>query len=67
MKPTKKSPEIESLIDSITPNLLGRKGSIESNMCATCLKPITKFKDKLSEKEYTISGMCQTCQDSIFG
>lgn len=67
MEPTQKTNEIEEFIDSITPNLLGRKGSIEHNMCATCLKPITKFKDKLSEKEYTISGMCQICQDEIFG
>ena len=25
------------------------------------------FRDELSEKEYTISGLCQTCQDGIFG
>jgi hypothetical protein len=25
------------------------------------------FRDKLSAKEYGISGMCQTCQDKIFG
>jgi hypothetical protein len=67
MKPSEKSPELDEFIDQITPNLLGRRGSIESNICATCLKPIGKFKDKLSEKEYTISGMCQVCQDSIFG
>ena len=67
LEPSKKSEEMERFIDSITPNLLGRKGSIESRMCATCSKPVIKFKDKLSEKEYTISGMCQACQDSIFG
>jgi hypothetical protein len=25
------------------------------------------FRDKLSAKEYYISGMCQACQDSVFG
>ena len=29
-------------------------------------KPIGEFRDRLSEKEYTISGMCQSCQDSTF-
>lgn len=31
-----------------------------------CGKPITKFNDELSEKEYGISGLCQACQDRIF-
>ena len=36
--------------------------------CPLCTKPINMedFKDALSKKEFTISGMCQTCQDSIF-
>lgn len=25
------------------------------------------FRDALSEKEYMISGLCQTCQDDVFG
>lgn len=32
-----------------------------------CGKPIGKFDDAVSLKEYTISGLCQECQDSIFG
>ncbi len=46
--------------------------------CATCGKPPTDtgrndcplafmFRDELSAKEYYISGMCQACQDSVFG
>ena len=38
--------------------------------CATCGKtihPNAEFKDPLSAKEFTISGMCQACQDSVFG
>lgn len=25
------------------------------------------FKDELSKREYKISGLCQKCQDSVFG
>lgn len=37
-------------------------------VCPTCCKDMTNedFKDLLSVKEYTISGMCQACQDKVF-
>jgi len=43
--------------------------AIAEKKCPTCFKPINMkdFKDNLSLKEYKISGMCQKCQDSIFG
>lgn len=37
--------------------------------CITCGSGAVKaedFKDDLSRKEFTISGMCQECQDSVF-
>jgi hypothetical protein len=37
------------------------------NTCPTCQKPYMGFVDDLSLKEYKISGMCQSCQDSAFG
>jgi hypothetical protein len=40
---------------------------IENKICPICKKPIGEFKDTLSKKEYTISGMCQECQDKTFG
>jgi len=42
---------------------------IEHGFCPTCQKPIVvgEFRDELSKKEYNISGMCQKCQDSVFG
>ena len=43
------------------------KEDIHAQICPTCNKPVGKFTDILSEKEYSISGMCQKCQDSIFG
>lgn len=44
-------------------------------VCPTCRteinpdkKPLhTLFRDGLSLREYHISGMCQKCQDSVFG
>lgn len=50
--------------------ILGIKGHIKSRVCALCtpIKFVTfdDFRDDLSRKEYTISGMCQQCQDKVF-
>ena len=36
--------------------------------CETCGKTFNiEFRDELSFKEYVISGMCQECQDDVFG
>ena len=64
--PSKKTEEVENLIDSITPNKLGRVGSIKADVCSWCKGPATEFKDPLSKKEYRISGFCQKCQDETF-
>jgi hypothetical protein len=32
-----------------------------------CGEKIGKFKDPLSEKEYGISGLCEKCQEEVFG
>lgn len=32
-----------------------------------CGQPISGFRDALSTSEYRISGLCQACQDSVFG
>lgn len=60
-----KSEEMNDAIKAMTG--IDVNASIENNVCATCGKPVTKFRDPLSEKEFEISGMCQTCQDSIWG
>ena len=41
---------------------------INIGVCPTCSKPIwiASFRDALSRKEYSISGLCQTCQDKVF-
>ena len=40
---------------------------VEAGVCATCAGVVGPFRDDLSCKEYRISGMCQTCQDKVFG
>lgn len=68
--PTKKSAEIEQLLSTILGAIPGaqssREDAIRSDTCATCGGSATDFRDTLSEKEYTISGMCQRCQDDVF-
>ena len=44
-----------------------RHERMAAGVCVICKKPIAGFRDELSEKEYRISGMCQECQDSVFG
>lgn len=39
----------------------------EADHCRACNEPVTGFVDELSEQEYYISGMCQVCQDKIWG
>lgn len=64
-EPTVKSPSIEAELDKLAPH--GRCLSIVANRCATCGETASSFRDELSRREYRISGMCQVCQDSIFG
>ena len=58
-------PNINKLVFSNSPVM---KELIESNKCVQCEKEIKKsdFKDRLAKKEYSISGLCQSCQDKIF-
>ena len=65
MKPTSKSPEIETALKDLTG--IDRVANIEADRCTRCHGPATGFRDALSEKEYTISGFCQKCQDETFG
>ena len=44
-----------------------RRERMAACVCVFCQKPITGFRDALSEKEYQTSGLCQECQDKVFG
>lgn len=41
---------------------------VEQDKCPVCAQPISEigFTDDLSKIEYSISGLCQECQDDIF-
>jgi hypothetical protein len=41
--------------------------NVPKGTCATCGGPAITFKNESSEKEYTVSGMCQQCQDKLNG
>jgi len=67
--PSNKTEEVENALT----NLFGfdRRDSINNNVCIPkpfgCGGPAVKFRDKISEHEYRISGLCQRCQDKAFG
>jgi len=63
--PTEKSPGIESLLTQIAG--ISRQEAARTMVCACCKKPLGKFRDELSQREWAISGMCQKCQDEVFG
>lgn len=66
MEPTRKSPAIRDFLQSMT----GRTTAIEAMRCIDvpfgCGQEVGNFRDEISLREYRISGLCQTCQDSIF-
>ena len=64
MDASKKSPAVEALLSSITGR--NRVDTIKAKSCVFCGDVKIEFRDEISEKEYTISGMCQECQDSVF-
>lgn len=61
--PSKKSAEMEQFLEA----RFGRTTAILNNNCALCGGPAVDFKNQLSQKEYTISGLCQKCQNETFG
>ena len=65
MDASKKSPVIESLLSSLTG--VSRVGAVQEASCVTCGGEARIFRDAISRKEYTISAMCQDCQDKVFG
>tara|TARA_R100000963_G_scaffold29030_1_gene20149 strand:- start:506 stop:727 length:222 start_codon:yes stop_codon:yes gene_type:complete len=67
--PSKKSDEMNAFLEQFSKAMFGgvsRAASIARNTCTTCKGDASTFTDELSEKEFTISGMCQTCQNEMF-
>ena len=64
--------ELEQAKEDMAMRLFGRSRSlaIAGGQCVKCGFPHnlrSDFRDALSHKEYGISGLCQCCQDGIFG
>lgn len=62
---SEKLPGIEKLLFSVMKK--ERVECIHENKCIACNNSITGFKDETSKKEFTISALCQHCQDEVFG
>jgi len=64
-----KAPAIQKILDATAELQWGRTrtASLDSKTCVCCGKSATSFTDDLSKREYSISGLCQTCQDTTFG
>jgi len=65
LEATFKNQGIEALLSKLTG--VSRVGAVAEASCVTCKGEASSFRDAVSKKEYTISGMCQSCQDSVFG
>jgi len=57
------------LFTQLAARAIGGHNALNAGRCPTCQGEIKEedFRDDLSKKEFGISGMCQECQDSVFG
>ena len=55
-------------LDRITHTIFGktRSKALANDTCVICGAEAVNFKDEISRKEFSISGMCQKCQDETF-
>jgi len=65
----KRSKNLQNFIDDFAKVSFGhtQTDAINQSVCVMCGRSVILFRDTLSKKEYSISGMCQKCQDEIFG
>ena len=61
--------ELDKAKEEMAFTLFGRSRTlaIAGNGCVKCGESAVDFRDELSRKEFGISGLCQGCQDGIFG
>ena len=60
--------EINNILDNASKECFGipRSAAIKTDTCLACKKEATEFRDEKSRKEFSITGLCQKCQDSVF-
>ena len=61
---TYKAPAIDEFLTSFFG--ADRQATIATQSCVTCNGKADTFSHELSKRAYSISGMCQACQDSVF-
>ncbi|MBD36251.1 MAG: hypothetical protein CL512_05730 [Actinobacteria bacterium] len=66
-QPSDKAEQVDHAITAIFG--FDRKENIKAKQCVFCGTQVEldSFKDEVSLKEFHISGMCQPCQDKVFG
>lgn len=64
-----RSPVLQHIVDNLACELFGQSlsESQDNQVCVRCHNPVGELNDDISMREYEISGLCQTCQDQIFG
>tara|TARA_Y100001938_G_C8075102_1_gene425542 strand:- start:1841 stop:2068 length:228 start_codon:yes stop_codon:yes gene_type:complete len=63
-----KSKEIEEMLEKFSSRFsMSRSVAMSNSKCVMCGGDATEFRNEVSKKEYQISKMCQSCQDSVFG
>lgn len=60
---------MDQLKEELSLEVFGRSRVLAQavGQCVSCGKTADSFRDQLSLKEYGISGLCQICQDQVFG
>lgn len=61
-----KSPQIKQFIEKLFP---GTTENIENKICPFCKEPVNEedFETETNKREFKISGLCQQCQNQVFG
>lgn len=60
-----KKPDLSKPVFTVFPEKAERAKEGKCTMCGKEIKE-ADFKDNLSKKEYSLSGLCQSCQDDTF-
>ena len=61
--------KLDQFKEDMEMQMFGRSRTVamHNGQCVKCGEFNLEFKDEISRKEYGISGLCQCCQDIVFG
>lgn len=64
-----KTKQMEDVLERLSMATFGRSRSlaIAGEGCVKCGESASSFRDEVSKREFKISGLCQKCQDEVFG